>query len=835
MGEYDDQSCIMGYSYSQSDTNMCFNHAKNFQFGWFTDALHTVTLNSRFDGNIKGQINYQRGVSPQEPVIVKIDVSGSNDNYYVGFNHRAKYNSDVFDYANKVTIQRYTGTGYSISYSDGVLDAGQSWNNGKSGLERIEVTVRSLTTDPNTGRADISITYGGCTSNAQCNDGNSCNGVETCGTNGVCVAGTPLAGCCGNGFCGVSSEKYSSCSSDCAARSIEYWDASHYAVNAGAFFKVSAKEDVAITKFNVHAYVSGGCQFKIYTKSGDFVGSENNPNSWTLLLDNANVNCVGYNSETELPEFNSPVAISKGDVQSFYVFTPNGDQLYSNVGSPGTVNLENDELILYTGKRSAVAFGSVQSGPMKWNGKITYGLSRSTVNPTPNPTRPPTSFPTRVPTRNPSKQPTDIPTKQPTNAPSKQPTNLPSNQPLTNAPSKQPTNFPSNLPNQPPTNVALKIEILTDNYPGDTSWELNDVCPGGGQVASGGGYSNSNQLYSDSYPARNSRYEFIIFDSYGDGICCSTGSGSYTVYVDNETVASGGEFTGSSESRAFGQCPSDVNIGPSNVNIKVDIVTDNFASETTWTLRDVCPGGGQIAAGSGYSEPGKLYSDSITTKNSRFEFMIVDAYGDGICCGQGTGSYTVSVDDLPVASGGDFGQSQSKFFGECTGDVGSSDVTIRVDLQTDKFASETSWELQDVCPGGGQVATGSEYSEPETLYSTTYVTRNSRFEFLIADTYGDGICCEQGSGSYVVSMNNEPVASGGSFDSTESKFFGQCPGAAALLELPQTLNLWQIDCDKLEKTRCEATDVCEWRKPQNKFGNIFELERLREKSCYPLR
>merc|ERR1711933_105022 len=178
---------------------------------------------------------------------------------------------------------------------------------------------------------------------------------------------------------------------------------------------------------------------------------------------------------------------------------------------------------------------------------------------------------------------------------------------------------------------------------------LTDLCPGGGQVASGEGYSNSNQLYSDSYPARNSRYEFIIYDSYGDGLCCSTGS---------------------SESRAFGQCPSDVNIGPSNVNIKVDIVTDNFASETSWTLRDVCPGGGQVAAGSGYSEPGKLYSDSTTTKNSRFEFMIVDAYGDGICCGQGTGSYTVSVDDLPVASGGDFGQSQSKFFGECTGDVG---------------------------------------------------------------------------------------------------------------------------------------------------------------------
>ena len=44
------------------------------------------------------------------------------------------------------------------------------------------------------------------------------------------------------------------------------------------------------------------------------------------------------------------------------------------------------------------------------------------------------------------------------------------------------------------------------------------------------------------------------------------------MYVDNEQVVSGGDFTGSSESQIFSQCPS----GSSDVKIKVDIVTRNL-------------------------------------------------------------------------------------------------------------------------------------------------------------------------------------------------------------------------------------------------------------------
>jgi len=42
----------------------------------------------------------------------------------------------------------------------------------------------------------------------------------------------------------------------------------------------------------------------------------------------------------------------------------------------------------------------------------------------------------------------------------------------------------------------------------------------------------------------NECYSFIIYDYFGDGMCCSFGNGSYSVTdASGDTIASGGEFT----------------------------------------------------------------------------------------------------------------------------------------------------------------------------------------------------------------------------------------------------------------------------------------------------
>ena len=95
------------------------------------------------------------------------------------------------------------------------------------------------------------------------------------------------------------------------------------------------------------------------------------------------------------------------------------------------------------------------------------------------------------------------------------------------------------------TDVALSL--TTDNYGSETSWELRNAA--GTVVESGSGYAN-NTTYTFNWSLPADDYTFEIFDSYGDGICCSYGNGSYSLSSGGTTFASGGDF-GSSEQQNF--------------------------------------------------------------------------------------------------------------------------------------------------------------------------------------------------------------------------------------------------------------------------------------------
>ena len=69
----------------------------------------------------------------------------------------------------------------------------------------------------------------------------------------------------------------------------------------------------------------------------------------------------------------------------------------------------------------------------------------------------------------------------------------------------------------------------------------------------GGGYDSAGTEYVDEIPqiCAGQEYCFEITDSWGDGICCSWGDGSYLLELDDGTaVASGGTF-GRSEKTCF--------------------------------------------------------------------------------------------------------------------------------------------------------------------------------------------------------------------------------------------------------------------------------------------
>jgi hypothetical protein len=90
--------------------------------------------------------------------------------------------------------------------------------------------------------------------------------------------------------------------------------------------------------------------------------------------------------------------------------------------------------------------------------------------------------------------------------------------------------------------TEVRLTIVPDDYGSETTWSFNDE---NGVVASGGPYTNNNSTPIDEVFAvvPDMCYTFTINDSYGDGICCAYGVGSYNLRTDDDTIIfSGGEF-----------------------------------------------------------------------------------------------------------------------------------------------------------------------------------------------------------------------------------------------------------------------------------------------------
>jgi len=88
--------------------------------------------------------------------------------------------------------------------------------------------------------------------------------------------------------------------------------------------------------------------------------------------------------------------------------------------------------------------------------------------------------------------------------------------------------------------VEVIFTILTDNYPGETTWSVTDES--GATIMSGGPYASTGTTYTSSACVATGCYDVTIDDSYGDGICCAYGEGIYSITSDGNTLVTGGEF-----------------------------------------------------------------------------------------------------------------------------------------------------------------------------------------------------------------------------------------------------------------------------------------------------
>jgi len=334
----------------------------------------------------------------------------------------------------------------------------------------------------------------------------------------------------------------------------------------------------------------------------------------------------------------------------------------------------------------------------------------------------------------------------------------------------------------------VTVSVLTDNYPSETSWELFNECTTPPTLElTQNDFPNPATTYTKSKCVpTNVKYRFEIKDSYGDGICCGYGSGSYSVLINGVEKISGGEF-GASETQTFGTCgpssdppspsptkapteaPTDAptSLPPTKTPTKaptdaptslppteaptddcivfqMDITTDDFPEETTWSVTKGCSDE-VIFAGGSYTDANTEYTESVCLPPAQYTFTISDSYGDGIL---GNGKYSLSFGgEIISESEGQFDYEESFFFGS-----GVAASAFELTLQTDTNPREISWQLFNRCTGEAELSANAGYYRDEsTEYTMAKCIPEGAYTFTIYDITGDGI----GDGSYVVKYGGE--------------------------------------------------------------------------------
>jgi len=173
---------------------------------------------------------------------------------------------------------------------------------------------------------------------------------------------------------------------------------------------------------------------------------------------------------------------------------------------------------------------------------------------------------------------------------------------------------------------------------------------------------------------------------------------------------------------------------------------------------------------------------------------------------------------------------------------------VNLIIRLDDYPEETSWDLKDI--DGTVVASGGTYGsipDGSIVIEELCDLDNGCFDFTIYDAYGDGICCNYGTGYYILrNSSGETLATGGDFAASDITSFciqeedcsslggdsdgdgvcdanDQCPGLNDALigtscddDNDCTINdVWGMDCnctgtisDSDNDGVCDADDQC---------------------------
>lgn len=202
--------------------------------------------------------------------------------------------------------------------------------------------------------------------------------------------------------------------------------------------------------------------------------------------------------------------------------------------------------------------------------------------------------------------------------------------------------------------LNVVISVTTDNYPEEQSWKIIEKSDGS-SVDDGGDFTSTYTTYNANLCLDNSIcYTFVVYDSYGDGLFAG---GDFSLTVDNNVVLTDLDGSWSELSTDFGNCVD-------CIDVRISVTTDDYPSETSWTLTSSTTGN-TIGSASSYSSSYTTFDEDYCLDHTEcYSFVILDSVGDGIYNG---GDFEIKVDGVVLLSNPPFQDwsSQETSFGNC--------------------------------------------------------------------------------------------------------------------------------------------------------------------------
>jgi len=268
----------------------------------------------------------------------------------------------------------------------------------------------------------------------------------------------------------------------------------------------------------------------------------------------------------------------------------------------------------------------------------------------------------------------------------------------------------------------IKFRVRTDKYGYETSWELRD---GNSKVLSAVKPNTyvSNKKYEEVMCLRRQDYTLVVRDIVGDGMCCTKGRGNFKVFHEVKPGVWKRLFTVKKFKSEIARV----------ISLSKLYSNDSFNDSL------------------GVNSPPKLPTNQSTKE-------LID---------HPTRAPTRAPTNKPTQN-----SKQTKLIEPDTAKCTSSQRQVKVEIKTDTYGEDTSWEVTDI---DGSVLIKSyrvygKFDEDETSFC---LEEGHSYDFVIRDSVGDGMCCQYGNGYFKVHLKDNSswreILAGGDFKKKEVK------------------------------------------------------------------